>query len=202
MPAVYRFRVTFDDHEDVYREIEIKSNQTFEDLHRAIQAAINFDNQKDASFYVSDDHWRKGQQISLDEQEGTEERPKASEKRMKVSKLASFIEDPHQKFVYVYDPAAQWTLLVELMKIIGEDPKESYPRCSKSVGAALKQYKTPVVPPPVVDEDEEDAPTAEKIFHAEEGYDNHGEDEENDMLTEGDEEETAEGAEDEHEEGH
>jgi predicted double-glycine peptidase len=32
--ALYRFRVTFEDYDDVMREIDVKSNQTFEDLHR------------------------------------------------------------------------------------------------------------------------------------------------------------------------
>ena len=41
--AVYRFRITFENFEEVYREIEIKSDQTFEDLHFAIQSSIGFD---------------------------------------------------------------------------------------------------------------------------------------------------------------
>ena len=63
--AIYRFRVTYEDHEDVYRDIEIKSIQTFEDLHHAIQEAIGFDKSKPASFYMSDDYWRKDQEITL-----------------------------------------------------------------------------------------------------------------------------------------
>ena len=63
--AVYKFSVTFEDYDDVYREIEIKSSQTFEDLHKAIQDSIGFDNKQLASFYMSNDMWRKGREITL-----------------------------------------------------------------------------------------------------------------------------------------
>ncbi|MBL7888018.1 MAG: hypothetical protein JNL24_00605, partial [Bacteroidia bacterium] len=63
--AVYRFRVTFEDNEEVYREIEIKSTQNFEDFHNVIVQSIGFDNLHDASFYISDDYFRKGDEITL-----------------------------------------------------------------------------------------------------------------------------------------
>ena len=62
--AIYRFRVTFEDQDDVTRDIEIRSTQTFEDLHHGIHSAIGFDASKQASFYLSDDHWTKGQEFT------------------------------------------------------------------------------------------------------------------------------------------
>src|SRR5438094_247184 len=123
---VYRFKLTFEDQEDVYREIDIRSTQTFEDLHNAIQVAIGFDNSKEASFFISDDYWRKGEEISLKSQSGI--------RSMVKSKIAGFIEDPHQKILYYFDPEVQWGFYIELLKIIKEDEKVNYPKCSKSVG--------------------------------------------------------------------
>ena len=60
---VYRFRVTYEEHEDVYRDIDIKPGQSFIEFHSAIQQAISFDNSKAASFYQSDDYWRKEEEI-------------------------------------------------------------------------------------------------------------------------------------------
>jgi hypothetical protein len=37
MSVVYRFRVTFEDYDEITRDIEIKSTQFFSDLHTAIQ---------------------------------------------------------------------------------------------------------------------------------------------------------------------
>src|SRR4051812_45953573 len=105
--AVYRFRVTFEDNEEIYREIEIKSTQNFEDFHNIIVQTIGFDNLHDASFYISDDYWRKGDEIGLrplneEEIEKRKRRDLPIRKQMNKCKMASLIDDPHQKFVYVY----------------------------------------------------------------------------------------------------
>lgn len=50
--AIYRFRVGFEDYDDIYRDIEIKSSQTFKDFHTAIQVAIGFDGKHAASFLL------------------------------------------------------------------------------------------------------------------------------------------------------
>jgi hypothetical protein len=191
--AVYRFKVTFEDQEDIYREIEIRSTQTFEEFHNAIQHAIGFDNSKEASFFISDDYWRKGEEITL--------RAAPGKKQMAKSKIAPFIEDPHQKILYFFDPEAGWSFYVELLKIVEEDSKAKYPKCSKSAGTAPKQYKeTNLPPPPPEDEEEQDVKVKEKekIFTTEEGYDT--EEEGEDALIEGEEaaeegesEESAEG---------
>ncbi len=177
--AVYRFRIVFEDHEDVYREIDILGKQTYEDFHRAIQESINFDNSKDASFFMSDDLWKKGQEIASkapDHDDDDDDYPSKTKKDIHVmskSKIANYIDDPHQRMVYVFDPAAKWTLLIELSKILADDPKKNYPICTKSVGAAPKQYKIAVIPPPIDEEEEEaeDKTAKEKIFTAVEGID-------------------------------
>lgn len=179
--AVYRFRITFEEAEDVYREIDIQGKQTFEDLHRAIQEAIGFDNSKDASFYMSDDYWHRGEEIVLNERKNDDDDDdddrsrKSSPKLMSKCKIVSFIDDPHQKMLYVFDPAVQWSFYVELIKIVTEDPKHNYPKCTRSVGAAPKQYKVVTAPPVDDDEfadaDEEDDNRKERVFQADEEYD-------------------------------
>ena len=62
--ATYRFRATFEDFDDITRDIEIRSTQSFEDLHQAIHSAIGFDASKPASFYLSDDNWKKGKEFT------------------------------------------------------------------------------------------------------------------------------------------
>ena len=63
--AIYRFKVSFEDYDEVNRIIEIKSTQTFLDFHHCIQESIKFDNKHAASFFVSDDFWRKNDEITL-----------------------------------------------------------------------------------------------------------------------------------------
>jgi|SRR6185436_7563237 len=135
--AVYRFRITFEDFEEISREIEIKSEQTFEDLHFAIQESINFDGAQPASFYMSNDNWIKGQEISLGERPA---RDGVKCVLMNNAYLQDWIEDPHQKIYYESDYSSDWTFFVELIKILPDaNPRAKYPVCVKINGDAPKQ---------------------------------------------------------------
>lgn len=162
--AVYRFKITFEDNEEIYREIEIKSTQTFENFHDVIIQSISFDNQHNASFFISDDYWRKGEEIVLRHETESKNHKKQEtdtpKKLMNKCKMASLIDDPHQKFVYVYDLKTAWSFLIELLKIVPDDAKATYPRVAKTVGESPKQYKpSNVAAAAVEDEDfDEDEP--------------------------------------------
>src|ERR1035437_8597585 len=161
---VYRFRVTYEDHEDVYRDIEIKSSQSFLDLHTAIQQAISFDNSKSATFYTSDDYWRKEDEISIENtsDEKIKKNKNKKDESQKKKTIADLVNDPHQKFIYVFDPEKEWTFLIELLKIIPENKTAPYPQCVKSVGTSPKQYKPTNLPPPPEEDDEPILPMPEK----------------------------------------
>ena len=202
--AVYRFRVTFEDNEEVYREIEIKSTQHFEDFHNCIVQSIGFDNLHDASFFISDDLWRKGDEIGLrpldeDEVERRKRRDLPIKKQMNKCKMASLIDDPHQKFVYVYDPKTAWTFMVELVKILLDDPKGTFPKITNSAGESPKQHLNTAGAPPVDEDDfDEDEP-----HHDDDAYANAHSEDETALLEgeEGEEEETEEEAHEEDEMG-
>ncbi|MCF8428006.1 MAG: plasmid pRiA4b ORF-3 family protein [Bacteroidia bacterium] len=138
MAIVYKFKVSFEDYEDISRVIEIKATQTFLDFHKAILDSIKFDDKQMASFYMSNDSWKKGQEITL------EDMSEGDEKRIPImanSKLNQFVADPHQKILYVYDFIECWAMNIELVSIQKEEtPKTNYPVCIKSTGLAPKQY--------------------------------------------------------------
>ena len=94
--AIYRFRISFEEYDDIYRDIEIRSIQSFEQLHYAIQESIGFDATKPATFFMSNDNWKKGQEITLTKSE------KPGVKVMKDCRLCDFIADPHQKIYYLF----------------------------------------------------------------------------------------------------
>ena len=187
--AVYRFKVTFEDNEDIYREIEIKSTQNFEDFHNVIVQSIGFDNLHDASFFTSDDYWRKGEELRLKPAEGI--------RQMNKCKIALLIDDPHQKFVYVYDPKTHWTFLVELLRIASDDAKASYPKCVKSAGEAPKQHKASSLAPPVSDDEDFDDEEAHNDDEAYAHAGNESHDEEDTAMLEGEEGEEEESEEEE-----
>ena len=136
--ALYRFRVTFEDYDDVMREIDVKSNQTFEDLHRAIHQSTGYNPEYPSSFYISNDQWTKGEEITY---LPNQRRIDRGVSLMDKVKLSSFIDDPHQKFYYTFNFDRPFDFHVELMKIILEDAKGvTYPAVIKSVGEAPKQF--------------------------------------------------------------
>jgi hypothetical protein len=136
--ALYRFRVTFEDYDEVMREIDVKSNQTFEDLHHAIHKSTGYNPEFSSSFYISNDQWIKGEEITyLPNQKRTDRGVALMDK----VKLLKFIDDPHQKFYYTFNFDRPFDFHVELMKIIlDEAPGTTYPAVIKSVGEAPKQF--------------------------------------------------------------
>lgn len=135
--AVYRFKVSFEDYDDVMREVDIKSTHTFEDLHKAIHFSTGYKPDYPSSFYISNDQWMKGQEITY---LPNQRRVDRGVPLMEKSKLSSFIDDPHQKFYYTFNFDRPFDLHVELIKILNESPGVVYPFVAKSVGEAPKQF--------------------------------------------------------------
>lgn len=134
--AIYRFRINFEDFDEVVREIDIKSTQTFEDLHKAIHRSTGYSAEKSSSFFVSTDNWIKGDEIAYLPNQRKIDRGVAL---MENAKLNKFIDDPHQKFYYIYNFDRPFDFHVELIKIIlTTDPNIEYPFLVKSTGEAPK----------------------------------------------------------------
>lgn len=144
--AVYRFRISFEDYDEVIREIDIKSNQTFKDLHDALHQSTGYNPEKSSSFYVSNDKWIKNEEIAY-----LPTNKKSLEKitLMETAKLSRFIDDPHQKFYYIYNFEKPFDFHVELIKILDNNPDVQFPLLFKSVGEAPKIQ--PIIVAPSVD---------------------------------------------------
>jgi len=122
---IYRFRVILDNdtEEDIFRDIEIRKSDTLEDLHNTITQSFGFDGTEMASFYISDDEWNQGEEISLfDMSEGIN-----SVKLMNETLLEDVVDDTKTKLIYVYDFLSMWTFLVELGEIVEVAEGLDYP---------------------------------------------------------------------------
>jgi len=149
--AVYKLRVSFDEHEDIYRDIEVRASQTFYDLHEVILQSIGFDTKHAASFFVSDEYWRKNDEITL-----LEEDLEDGVRLMKKVKISSTVVQPNQRYIYLYDKQVLWSFNIEMIKLVPEDVRAQYPRCIKTVGQAPKQYKQQLLEKLKENEQEED----------------------------------------------
>lgn len=122
---IYRFRVIFDNDtdQDVFRDLEIRETDTMEDLHNAIAQSFGFDGLEMASFYISDDNWNQGEEISMfDVGEGEEQ-----VRLMSETIINDVVFEMQTKLIYVYDFLSMWTFLVELAEIVDENSSTDYP---------------------------------------------------------------------------
>ncbi len=122
---IYRFRAILDhdQKEDIFRDIEIRKTDTFEDLHNVLTQSFGFDGSEMASFYISDDEWNQGEEISLfDMSEGGSDIQLMSE-----TILNSAVTENRTKLIYVYDFLSMWTFMVELGEIVDEAQGTDYP---------------------------------------------------------------------------
>lgn len=122
---IYRFRVILDNDtdDDIFRDLEIKETDTMEDLHNIITQSFGFDGTEVASFYLSDDAWNQGEEISLfDMSEGLNQ-----VKLMNETLISNTVHEAQTKLIYVYDFLNMWTFYVELAEIAEENEGVDYP---------------------------------------------------------------------------
>tara|TARA_R100001369_G_scaffold20091_1_gene36549 strand:- start:23474 stop:23992 length:519 start_codon:yes stop_codon:yes gene_type:complete len=120
---VYRFRVILDTQDDVFRDIEILEESTLEDFHNSIVNAFGFDGNEMAAFYISDDDWNQGEEISqFDLGDGLDDI-----RLMNETTLDSVVSKNERKLIYVYDFLSMWTFLIELAEIAEIEDGRDYP---------------------------------------------------------------------------
>ena len=123
---IYRLRIILDTKIDVIRDIEIKSINTFEDLHFAIVNAFSFEGNEMASFYLSDPEWKQGEELTFESF--------GHEKVMKENVLNTIINNNQKNFIYVYDFLKLWTFFIEVVETNDENSYSHYPQTIFSIG--------------------------------------------------------------------
>ncbi|WP_303315783.1 hypothetical protein Q4Q34_14110 [Flavivirga abyssicola] len=121
---IYRFRVILDNdtEDDIFRDLEIRETDSLEDLHNIITQSFGFDGTEMASFYLSDDQWNQGEEISLfDLSEDN------SARLMNETEISSVVHEVQPKMIYIYDFLSMWTFYVELAEIVEEAKGADYP---------------------------------------------------------------------------
>lgn len=121
---IYRFRAILDhdSKEDIFRDIEIRKTDTFEDLFNVLTQSFGFDGSEMASFYISDDQWQQGQEIALFDMGENEDI-----RLMNETIIEDVIDEDQTKLIFVYDFLNMWTFLVELGEIVEEAQGTDYP---------------------------------------------------------------------------
>lgn len=174
---LYRFRVMIDDKSEAFRDIAIKSEQSFLDLHKAIKTAFGFNGEEMACFYVSDEDWGKGPEIPLADlgfgQDGDE--PPALMKEVLIS---DHMRSTRQRYLYVYDFLQNWTFMVELVHAGEPEKGKRYPQVLISHGTPPGEFsRVDAALAPPEEEADEMRPEAEEVYDADEDMGFGGEEE-------------------------
>jgi hypothetical protein len=134
--AGLKFRVLLDSesNSEIFRDILIRDTDNFESLYKAIVASFRFEGNQMASFYVSNDNWDKGEEISLMDMTYDDDLTENPTAIMKDVTLKDFLVEPDQKFILVYDFLRMWIFLVELIAYDKNEP--ATPEVTMAVGMA------------------------------------------------------------------
>ncbi|TAN00653.1 MAG: hypothetical protein EPN39_03875 [Chitinophagaceae bacterium] len=134
---VLKFRVSWEDEESIFRDILIRSAQTFLEFHEAILNAFEFLPEQNATFFRSNDRWQRGREIIL---QPDDQSRKVSPLLMATTLMEDAVRNPNEKFIYLYDFVKRWTFLIELIAVTREGNNQNYPICIRKEGPPPKQY--------------------------------------------------------------
>lgn len=134
--AGLKFRVLLDttDNQEIFRDILMDENDHFESFYRAILSAYSFSGDQMASFYMSNENWDRGFEISLFDMSFGEDPDQIMPAVMSESRIADYIQDDEQKMILVHDFMRMWIFLIELIGTTANSP--AHPEVLLSVGKA------------------------------------------------------------------
>jgi hypothetical protein len=127
---IYRLRVILDNdtEDDIFRDIEINKKDALVEFHKSIITSFGFSNNEIASFYLSDNQWNQGEEISLFSFEDQDN------KLMSDILINDVINNQNNKLIYVYDFLHMWTFLIELIEVAEDIKGIDYPNIIFSKG--------------------------------------------------------------------
>jgi hypothetical protein len=140
--AVLKFRVYWEEDDAIYRDVVVKHTQSFTELNNIILKAFEFDQKHDATFFRSNDVWKKGREISKAVYDKEYVAPPLL---MEETTIGSEIIDTNQHFIFLYDFVKSWTFLIELIQVIKNtdaDMTLEYPMVTRVEGVGPMQYGT------------------------------------------------------------
>lgn len=132
----YKFRILLDNpnNEEIFRDILISEESTFLEFYDTIISSFYFNGDQIASFYVSNNTWDRGKEVSLmDMGDSSPDSPLT----MDTTKLKDLVVSEDQKFILVYDFLKMWCFLIELVGFQKETTSE--PTIVLSIGIAPKE---------------------------------------------------------------
>ncbi|MCB9202709.1 MAG: hypothetical protein H6604_06670 [Flavobacteriales bacterium] len=148
---LYKIRVILntDEEKNVFRDIQIRGNQTLWNLHQGIRSAFNFKTEEMASFYYCDETWEQQGEIPLEDM--TDDH---SGETMSDIYIKQALPELNSRLLYVYDFMDMWSFYIEAIEIKEKAPASiHYPLTIFRFGTVpLKSPKADFKSNPIKDE--------------------------------------------------
>ena len=133
---IYKFILVSDEEPDFMREISISSEANFQELHEAILDSVNYDGGAITSFFICNEDWEKGQEVTLVEMDSNFEYDNMV---MNDTRLSDLIEEEGQRLIYIFDPMFERYFFGKLSEIMPGTMNGV--ECVEQSGKAPKQIK-------------------------------------------------------------
>lgn len=133
---IITFRFISDEEDDFVLDVNIKHDQTFLELHEAIQKQLDFDPTQLASFVKSNEEWEKLDEIALmDMGEDTQVHIMAE------TKIEYFISQKNERILYIYDFFEERLFFGSITRIIDQESPIPLPSVSRYEGIVPMQFQ-------------------------------------------------------------
>jgi hypothetical protein len=160
---IYRFKINFEEQEGFSRDIDLLTDQTFLDFHHIIKENLSLNEDVECTFYLCDHRYRKRRRIyqpgatpAVKRHEEEEQNNSAPILYMDKCVLSDYIDDPHQKFLYIYDVAKDWNFYIELSRIMRATESKDYPLIAASYGPVPVEISKKPIPLPGLNDDDDE----------------------------------------------
>ena len=112
---VYKIKFISDEVDGFLREIKIDSDSSFLDLCKVILKSCNYPDDQMTSFFMCNDRWEKGQEVTLVEMGSNFEYDNMV---MESTRISELLEECGQRMIYVYDPMFERYFFGRLSEIL------------------------------------------------------------------------------------
>ena len=135
---IYRFTFSCEEGDPNFRRVfEADADATFLELHEAILKSVGYPDDQMTSFFLCNDEWEKGQEVTLVEMDSSFEYVNMV---MNETRLSDLIEVQGQRLIYIFDPMFERYFFGSLKEI--KAGSMNGVECVESTGKAPKQLKS------------------------------------------------------------
>ena len=134
---IYKITFSCEEGDPKFRRVfEADSEATFFDLHQAILSSVQYEEGQMTSFFMCNDDWEKGQEVTLIPMDANFEYDNMV---MEDTRLSDLLTEQGQRLIYVFDPMFERYFFGSLKEMKGGTMAGV--QCVESTGRPPKQLK-------------------------------------------------------------